>query len=230
MSTSLRTEETVEGLKPRSAVRLISLRFDPYYNTNQMQTGPVTLARLWQAYTHVLARYPKLTKLTTGTLITVLGDLICQYMLEGATRPNAKRVQAVSTYGALVTYAEGHLWLGFLERAVGTSMSLRSSFVKTLLDQGLFAPLETSGFIAWTHYVEGHQTSLKEKLNADLPAALCCSYFFWGPICMLEFLFVPYPLRVLYISTMSVAWDTYLSYVAHNSLQSPAALTLNLAL
>jgi protein Mpv17 len=195
-----------------------------------MQAGSVTLRSLWKLYTHLITCYPKATKITTGTLITALGDLICQHLLEGATHLDGKRVEAVSSYGAVVSYVEGHVWLGFLERAVGTSMSVRSSLYKTILDQGLFAPLETSGFMAWTHYHEGHKTSLEEKLKADLPTALCCSYFFWGPVCMLEFLFVPYPLRVLYISTMSVAWDTYLSYVAHNSLQSQATLALSLAL
>lgn len=195
-----------------------------------MSASAFRLGRIWKGYTTLLSQYPKTTKLATGTLITLLGDLICQYWVEGAKQPDVKRMQAVSAYGALVTHAEGHLWLGFLERFIGTSMSLRSSLYKTILDQGLFAPLETSGFIAWTHYYEGHSTSLKDKLYADLPTALSCSYLFWGPVCMLEFLFVPYPLRVLYISTMSVMWDTYLSYAAHNALHPTPHISLSLAL
>jgi protein Mpv17 len=194
-----------------------------------MLAGYVTLGKFWKGYTQLLTSYPKATKIATGTLITAYGDLICQHLIEGASQSNVRRVEAVSAYGAVVTYVEGHLWLGLLEKVVGPSMSLRSSLYKTLLDQGLFAPLETSGFLAWTHYLEGHKTSLRDKLKADLPQALSCSYLFWGPVCMFEFLFVPYPLRVLYISTVSVAWDTYLSYAAHNSLH-PASLSLSLAL
>jgi len=184
---------------------------------------------LWKGYTQLLVHYPKTTKITTGTLITAFGDLICQYLVEGARQSDIRRIETVSAYGALVSYEEGHVWLGLLERIVGPSMSVRSSLYKTLLDQGLFAPLETSGFMAWTHYMEGHKTCLQDKLRADLPQALSCSYLFWGPVCMVEFLFVPYPLRVLYISMVSVVWDTYLSYAAHNTLHPPT-LSLNLAL
>lgn len=213
----------------RQSVRQF-LAHRPILQSYSMVTGSISVLRCWKGYTYLLSRYPKTTKLATGTLITTLGDVICQCWIEGAAKPDVRRMEAVSTYGALVAHVEGHLWLGFLERLIGSSMSLRSSLYKTLLDQGLFAPLETSGFLAWTHYIEGHQTDLKEKMYADFPATLKSSYLFWGPVCMLEFLFVPYPLRVLYISMMSVVWDTYLSYAAHNSLNSTPALSLSLAL
>lgn len=166
----------------------------------------------------MLKSRPVLTKVATGAVITTIGDLCAQFLIEKHESVDSTRLAAVSTFGVAVAYIEGHLWLGVLERAIGPGMGLKNSITKTLLDQGIFAPAETSSFMAWTHFAEGHQHSLQSKLQEDFLKTLWASYLFWGPVCLVEFMFVPYPLRVLYISTTSVIWDTFLSYASHNSL------------
>ena len=56
---------------------------------------------------------------------------------------------------------------------------------------------------------------LSERLTSELPTLLPTSFFFWLPFHVLNFTLVPAHGRVAFISSVSVAWGGYLSYVSH---------------
>lgn len=174
---------------------------------------------VWRTYLRLLEKKPLATKVATGGVITSLGDVAAQLLLEKRTEIDCLRLAVVSGYGLLGTVIEGHFWLGYLEKTVGSSMGLRAAFKKMVLDVGVFAPLEVAGFLSWTHLLEGHEGRLGDKLQADYVPTLLSS-FFWTPFSLVGFLFVPYHLRVLYGTSVCLLWDTFLSYASHNQLQS----------
>lgn len=172
---------------------------------------------VWRSYLRLLEKKPLATKVATGGVITSVGDVAAQLLLEKRTELDFLRLAVVSGFGLMGSVIEGHFWLGYLERTVGASMGVRAAFKKMVLDVGVFTPIEVASFLSWTHVLEGRAGPLGDKLQADYIPTLLSS-FFWTPFSLAGFLFVPFHLRVLYGTSVCLMWDTFLSYASHNQL------------
>ena len=80
----------------------------------------------------------------------------------------------------------------------------------------IFGPFEIVMFIVWTNYLEKSKQSIWEKMRNDFFIVLFNSYIFWMPTSFLCFYVIPAKYRALYMCLISVTWDTYMSYAAHN--------------
>ena len=64
--------------------------------------------------------------------------------------------------------------------------------------------------------LERCEEPIEEKMDKDFFPVLANSYVFWIPSSFFCFYVVPVKFRALYMCFISVAWDTYMSYAAHN--------------
>ena len=146
----------------------------------------------------------------------MLGDIISQKLIEKKEVLEKPRSLIVASYGFMETVIEGQYWLGLLERTVGKQVTLRNALLKTMLDMTIFGPFEIVMFIVWTNYLEKSKQSIWEKMRNDFFIVLFNSYIFWMPTSFLCFYVIPAKYRALYMCLISVTWDTYMSYAAHN--------------
>jgi len=153
----------------------------------------------------------------TGAFLAIIGDAIAQKYIEKSKTLNKQRAIVVSSYGFLETVIEGQYWFNFLEKLVGKQVTLKNALFKTILDMIIFGPFEIILFMFWTNYLENSPKPLKEKVREDFFIILFNSYILWVPTSFLCFYVVPIKFRALYMCLVSVSWDTYMSFAAHNS-------------
>ncbi|OMJ67700.1 hypothetical protein SteCoe_35063 [Stentor coeruleus] len=185
------------------------------------------LRTMWKKYVYSLDNYPVMTKAFTGAAFGCIGDLLSQCLIEKQVTLNKKRNFIVMSYGSIETIIEGQYWMNFLEKFVGKQVTITNALKKTLLDLTFFAPFEIALFMAWTNYLEKSPTKLASKIKEDYPLMLVNGYFFWVPASFLCFYVVPMKHRALYLCILSVLWDTFMSYAAHNSIFEKVNITMH---
>ena len=182
------------------------------------------LLRWWKRYLDSLDKRPLLTKyplhrLATGLFITGGGDLLAQaYEHPGVVDP--LRARNLALYGILMTGGVGHYWYRGLDRLFGAEMTLVNSVKKTAFEQLSFGPLEVAFFIGWVHVLSGKTAELPDKYRHDLLPVVLANAAVWVPAQLINFYFVPEPLRVLYTCVLATLWNGFLSYASHNRISA----------
>ena len=144
--------------------------------------------------------------------------MIAQKLIEKKEHLKKTRSVVVSSFGCVESVVGGHFWLNYLEKIVGKQMTLKNAIYKTAFDMVIFCPIDICLFLLWTnHFDESHYTSL-EKIKTDFPFVLANSYIYWVPATFCCFYFIPNKYRVLFVCLISVTWDTFMSFAAHNSI------------
>jgi protein Mpv17 len=84
-----------------------------------------------------------------------------------------------------------------------------------LIDQTFFAPFIIASFFTFTTALEGKSPSqIHDKLKENFLPSLKANYFLWPAAQLINFTFVPTHLAVLYVSGVSVVWNTWLCYTS----------------
>ena len=82
----------------------------------------------------------------------------------------------------------------------------------------IFAPFEIFVFMVWTNYLEQSPHSIYKKLKDDFVIVLVNSYIYWIPSSFFCFYLIPMKYRAIYMCGISVIWDTFMSFAAHNPI------------
>ncbi|KAG2171520.1 hypothetical protein INT43_008246 [Umbelopsis isabellina] len=90
----------------------------------------------------------------------------------------------------------------------------KTTLKRMITDQTLFAPMSLSLFftvmgLVETGSIEGVQAKFKD---AYLPA-IKANYQLWPAVQLINFKFVPLPYRLPVVSTVGIAWNSYLSWL-----------------
>lgn len=154
----------------------------------------------WQAYCDALERSPLPTKVYTGIVGTLLGDLAAQVLSHTSQqqqqqkkkqhtpgsssvtgfRFDAMRAGRLCLYSAMVGTPMGHWWYGLLESAVMPATPLAPAAVaaKVALDQLVQTPFGMALFFATMKVLEGKprevQQELHSKVRKSMKAAAVC--------------------------------------------------------
>eukprot|EP00884_Botryococcus_braunii_P019048 jgi/Botrbrau1/5827/Bobra.0366s0011.2 len=81
-------------------------------------------------------------------------------------------------------------------------------------NQLLLGPVVLTAVFTWSLAFQGQLEKLPGKLKRDLFPSISNGWKFWIPAASINFLLIPLPYQVLYMSTCGVFWTAYLSYSA----------------
>jgi hypothetical protein len=168
--------------------------------------GPVA------GYMGLLARAPRTTKAATAAVIALFGDALAQYHGASPSGYSFQRSAAFALWAAAVCVPQ-HSWYLFLRHEIPLKA--------VLMDQLIWAPPFTAGFLFWAAAATsdgrtwvGAFSRGKENVLATFLPVILTNWAVWGPVQLVNFYFVPLPLRILFGNFVGLGWSGALSYLS----------------
>ena len=184
------------------------------------------MQRLGQLSRHFSSSWPLTSASLTGFGVMALGDAAAQ-RCSGAESIDAKRNLVSSVYNGLASPAF-YKWYRLMDCGFGTSTNPRTLVPKVLLSQVVTTGGNNPCYFFWTNHVDAWcavpaddldwadvRRRTAEQLRRELPNLYGSSMLFWLPSTACTYALVPDHLRILWVSSCSVLWGGFVSYVAH---------------
>jgi protein Mpv17 len=174
---------------------------------------------LWARYNKLLSAQPLLTKATTSLVGFTAGDLLAQNFVEDNDKYDPMRTLRLGSFGFLVHGTTGHYFYGFLDSKLpGTKPATVAT--KVVVDQVFWNPIFGCMFFGFLNFAEGKSfADLKKKLNQDLQTAVMGSWAVWVPAHTVNFAFIPPAQRLLYINTIQIGYNIFLSFLGNKGVE-----------
>ena len=177
-------------------------------------------------YLHKLEQRPILTKSISSMFLVGAGDAITQTFVHPQSTYDYVRTAKMASYGLIMIGPTLHLWYKVLDRYVARKYP--ANYVQTkrektmnairqmVVDQTLFAPLALVQFLGYMGLIEGKPIqSIVDKLKVDMMPTLVANWYLWPAVQMINFALIPLQYRVLFVNSVSIVWNAYLSHVQH---------------
>ncbi|XP_024968886.1 protein sym-1 [Cynara cardunculus var. scolymus] len=168
-------------------------------------------------YLSLLEAYPVWTKAVTSALLTFVGDLICQVVIDKAPSVDLKRVSLFTFLGLVLVGPTLHFWYLYLSKLV-TMTGASGAFLRLIVDQFLFAPAFIGVFLSTLVTLEGRPSQVLPKLQQEWLSSIIANWQLWIPFQFLNFRFVPQQFQVLAANFIALVWNVILSYKAHKEV------------
>jgi protein Mpv17 len=178
------------------------------------------MAALWARYNALLEAQPLLTKALTSLTGFTAGDVLAQKFIEEEGKPyDYMRTVRLGSFGFLLHGTTGHYFYGMLDSKLpGTSPITVAS--KVAIDQTIWNPIFGCMFFGYLSLMEGKSwTDYTNKLKADLQTAVMGSWAVWVPAHTINFAFVPPQQRLLYINTIQIGYNVFLSFLGNKDVE-----------
>ena len=162
---------------------------------------------------------PTLPQACTSFVGFTLGDVLAQNFVEPSDAPyDYMRTARLASFGLLVHGTSGHFFYKFLDgRFTGTAM--KTVATKVAVDQTVWNPVFGVMFFSYLNLVEGKSLGdLTAKMKENLPTAVMGSWVVWVPAHFVNFRFVPPQQRLLYINTIQIFYNIFLSVLGNNQV------------
>ncbi|OEU15505.1 hypothetical protein FRACYDRAFT_269389 [Fragilariopsis cylindrus CCMP1102] len=184
----------------------------------------------------MLVAQPLVTKSLTSSGIMGISDVVCQKVVAKATpvdeRPSkldSTRVLHVAITGAIWSGPVTHYWYIILEKmyaVIAKAASIQDPvialIVKLILDSTIFSSVTITGYFTLRSLLEGSGLAgAKEKLTTRFLTTLFGAWKFWPMANAVNFWFVPFQFRVLYMNILSLFWTGWLTYVNSRKISVP---------
>jgi len=178
------------------------------------------MSGIWSRYNKMLEAQPLLTKALTSLTGFTLGDVLAQNFVEKVDVYDPMRTLRLGSFGFLCHGTTGHYFYGFLDSKLpGTKPTTVAT--KVLIDQTMWNPIFGCMFFGYLNLVEGKTfEDYKKKLSADLKTAVMGSWAVWVPAHTINFAFVPPSQRLLYINTIQIGYNIFLSFLGNKKVES----------
>lgn len=165
----------------------------------------------WGSYNRLLASNPLFVKAVTTAILSAIGNLICQFVVEKQQDLDWKRLNTFTALGFIWVAPCLHFWFGTLNRLV-TAQGNMGALIRMGLDQLCFAPLFIGSMVAILTALDGKSDNIVATLKSDLPSAVRANWALWVPAQFLNFRFVPADYQVLFANVVALAWNVYFSW------------------
>lgn len=172
-------------------------------------------------YLVLLDNHPVATKAISSALLTFLGDLFCQLVVEKHKTVDLKRIAIFTLLGLVLVGPTLHFWYLNLNKIVPGPGPIKAG-LRLVLDQFIFSPIFIGVFFSALLTLEGRLSDIVPKLRQDWLTAVVANWKIWIPFQFLNFLLVPQQLQVLAANVIALAWNTYLSFATHTTVLPPS--------
>ncbi len=181
------------------------------------------MSGIWAKYNALLEAQPLLTKALTSLTGFTIGDILAQNFVNDDGKPyDPMRTIRLGSFGFLIHGTTGHYFYGFLDSKLpGTKPTTVAT--KVLIDQTMWNPIFGLMFFGYLNAVEGKSfEDYKNKLQADLKTAVMGSWAVWVPAHTINFAFIPPSQRLLYINSIQIGYNIFLSFLGNKKVESAA--------
>lgn len=108
----------------------------------------------------------------------------------------------------------GHWWYSYLDRKFPPRV--KSSVGKKLIAESAMGPLLVSSvFLIFGQINEQKFDTTLQRIRQNLGLICTAEWLVFIPIQWINFAFVPAAYRYLYVATISIGYDAFLSYIFH---------------
>lgn len=163
------------------------------------------------AYNRMLEQNPLFVKAVTTAILSAVGNLICQILIEKKEDIDLRRFSIFTGLGFIWVAPCLHFWYGKLNTLV-TATGNTGAIARMACDQLCFAPLFIGSMIAILTALDGKADQIVPELASSLPSAIKANWMLWVPAQFLNFRFIPVNYQVLFSNLVSVAWNVYFSF------------------
>jgi protein Mpv17 len=177
------------------------------------------MAALWARYNALLEAQPLLTKALTSLTGFTAGDVLAQKFVEEKGKPyDIMRTVRLGSFGFLVHGTTGHYFYGMLDSKLPGTKPITVA-TKVAIDQTIWNPIFGIMFFGYLSLMEGKTfQQYTDKLKADLKTAVMGSWAVWVPAHTINFAFVPPQQRLLYINTIQIGYNVFLSFLGNKEV------------
>ncbi|KAL4277536.1 hypothetical protein HN51_060644 [Arachis hypogaea] len=168
-------------------------------------------------YLALLEKYPVAVKAITSAILTLIGDLICQLVIDQSQSIDLKRTFIFTLLGFILVGPTLHFWYLYLSKLV-TLPGASGVLLRLVIDQFLFAPTFIGVFLATLVTLEGGPSQAVSKLKQEWFSSVVANWQLWIPFQFLNFRFVPQQFQVLAANVISLVWNVILSFKAHKEV------------
>jgi len=178
------------------------------------------MSGLWARYNAMLEAQPLLTKALTSLTGFTVGDILAQSFIEESGKPyDIMRTVRLGTFGLCIHGTTGHYFYGFLDSKLPGTKPITVA-TKVAIDQTIWNPIFGLMFFGYLNLLEGKSfEDYTNKIKADLKTAVMGSWAVWVPAHTINFAFIPPSQRLLYINTIQIGYNVFLSFLGNKKVE-----------
>mmetsp|Transcript_9084 Transcript_9084/g.12886 ORF Transcript_9084/g.12886 Transcript_9084/m.12886 type:complete len:187 (-) Transcript_9084:215-775(-) len=179
------------------------------------------MSALWARYNALLEAQPLFTKALTSLTGFTLGDMLAQNFIEDSDKPyDVMRTVRLGSFGALIHGTTGHYFYGMLDGKLPGTKPITVA-TKVAIDQTIWNPIFGLMFFGYLNLMEGKSfEDYTNKIKADLKTAVMGSWAVWVPAHTINFAFIPPSQRLLYINTIQIGYNVFLSFLGNKEVET----------
>ncbi|KAI6646587.1 hypothetical protein LOD99_12708 [Oopsacas minuta] len=169
-------------------------------------------------YGRCYKKSPTFTSAVTGCILFALGDIARQQIVEkkGIAHEYSETMR-MGTLGLIWVGPVINTWYMILEKSIKIS-GVRGVLIKIACDQLLFAPILILTIVNFLKKSTNYQ-EFKQVMSTEYLTVLKTNYLFWPLIQFITFSFIPLSLRVVWVNSISIVWNTFISWVMYGKKQ-----------
>jgi len=171
--------------------------------------------KAWKKYESLLEEKPLLMKALTSFVGFALGDILAQLFIQKTDPFDWFRLFRLASFGFLVHGTSSHWFYGMLDGKIpGTSAKV--VFSKVFIDQVLWNPCFGIMFFSYVALLEMKGFGyVVDKTRNELLTQVTGSWKVWPIAHAINFRFIPSSQRVLYINTIQIGYNCFLSMISN---------------
>ncbi|CAG7838439.1 unnamed protein product [Allacma fusca] len=166
----------------------------------------------------VFQRYPMIKMSAQAGGLMAAGDVISQTCVEGKGLKDIDKLRTLR-FGCIGSFFVGPTlsrWYGVLDRYIVIKSPGKQALAKMAVDQFGFAPIFIVLFLGVNGITNGKEVSqIKEDVKRDYTTILEANYKIWPAVQIVNFWIIPAHMRVLFVQTFALLWNTYLSWMTN---------------
>jgi len=170
---------------------------------------------LWKNYNELLETKPLLMKALTSLVGFALGDILAQLFIQKNDPFDFFRLFRLASFGFLVHGTTSHWFYGLLDGKI-PGKTAKAVFSKVFIDQVLWNPCFGVMFFSYVALLEAKGIGyVVDKVQNELLTSVMGSWKVWPLAHAINFRFIPSAQRVLYINTIQIGYNCFLSIISN---------------